>query len=74
MINSKITLHLPRLGEVTANISHVDGHMRIELLAGKESTLALLKQQSPKLAESLEASGQTLSHLAVQMHEPHAQP
>lgn len=71
-INSKITLHLPRLGEVTANISHVNGHMRIELLAGKESTLALLKQQSPKLVESLETSGQTLGHLTVQMHEPHA--
>lgn len=68
MITSKITLHLPRLGEVTASISHVNGHMRIELLAGKESTLALLKQKSPKLTESLKAAGQTLDHLTVQAH------
>lgn len=74
MINSRITLHLPRLGEVTANISHVNGHMRIELLAYKGSTLALLKQQSQKLVESLEASGQTLDHLTVQAHEHPAQP
>ncbi len=74
MINSRITLHLPRLGEVTANISHVNGHMRIELLADKGSTLVLLKQQSPKLVESLEASGQTLDHLTVQAHEHPAQP
>ena len=74
MINSRITLHLPRLGEVTANISQVNGHMRIELLADKGSTLALLKQQSQKLVESLEASGQTLDHLTVQAHEHPAQP
>ncbi len=74
MINSRITLHFPRLGEVTASISHVNGHMRIELLADKGSTLALLKQQSQKLVESLEASGQTLDHLTVQAHEHPAQP
>jgi len=74
MITSKITLHFPRLGEVTASISHVNGHMRIELLADRKSTLALLEQQSPKLVESLKASGQILDHLTVQAHALPAQP
>jgi len=74
MITSKITLHLPRLGEVTARISHVNGHMRIELLADRKSTLALLEQQSPKLVGSLKAAGQTLDHLTVNFHERPAQP
>lgn len=68
MISSKITLDLPRLGKVTASISHVNGHMRIELLAARESTLALLKQNSPKLSESLKAAGQSLDQLTVQAH------
>jgi hypothetical protein len=72
-MDSRITLHLPRLGEVTANISYDHGRMRIELLAGKESTLMMLKQEGAKLVESIKASGQTLDQLSMKTHEPPAQ-
>lgn len=68
MIVSRITLHLPQLGEVSANISHIDGRMRIELHADSESTLSLLKRESARLAERLQAAGQSLDHLSVQAH------
>jgi hypothetical protein len=72
-MDSRITLHLPRLGEVTANISYDNGRMRIELLAGKESTLVMLKQEDTKLVESMKAAGQPLDQLTMKSHEPPAQ-
>ncbi|MDP2248270.1 MAG: flagellar hook-length control protein FliK, partial [Nitrosomonadales bacterium] len=73
-MDSKITLHLPRLGEVTANISYDNGRMRIELIAGKESTLVVLKQEAAKLVESMKASGQNLDQLTMKPHDSPAQP
>lgn len=73
-MDSRITLHLPRLGEVTANISFDNGRMRIELVADKESTLVLLKQEGAKLAESLKAAGQTLDQLTMKPHDSAAEP
>lgn len=73
-MDSRITLHLPRLGEVTANISYDNGRMRIELVADKESTLVLLRQEGSKLAESLQAAGQTLDQLTMKPHDSAAQP
>ncbi|CAG1005028.1 hypothetical protein MTYP_03223 [Methylophilaceae bacterium] len=73
VINSRITLHLPRLGKVTAKIACANGHMRIELVADKESTQELLRQQGEKLVESLEASGLMLDYFTVAPHAVTAQ-
>ena len=73
-VDSHITLHLPRLGEVTAKLSISQGRMRIDILADKPLTEAMLKQQGQALIESLQAAGLSLEHFAIKHHEPNVQP
>lgn len=68
-IASDLTLHLPKLGKVTAKISLKDGRMRIAMLAEESPTLAALKAQSNNLANAIEKNGQILEGLTVAAHE-----
>jgi hypothetical protein len=68
-ISSELTLHLPRLGKVSAKISLVDGRMRINILADQAQTLETLNQQRPILAEAIGKNGQQLDALTVVQHE-----
>ncbi|MEQ1602936.1 MAG: flagellar hook-length control protein FliK [Methylophilaceae bacterium] len=73
-IDSKITLHLPNLGSVTARLNLQNGKMRIQIMADELATSTLLKDHSAALAQSLEASGQALDFLSVLHHEQATQP
>lgn len=73
-IDSKITLHLPNLGSVTARLNLQNGKMRIQIEADELATSTLLKDHRQTLANALEASGQSLDFLSVLHHEQTSQP
>lgn len=64
-IASDLTLHLPHLGKVTANISLRDGRMRIAFLAEQENALQLLKEKSTALSNAIESNGLRLESLTL---------
>jgi hypothetical protein len=64
-ITSQITLHLPQLGKVMANISILDGRLRVGMQVDNASTLQMLKQHAPSLSQALQSSGQQLEGLQV---------
>lgn len=68
-IDSSVTLHLPRLGPVTARLRYSAGQLHVELQARDADTRSLLKQESSRLTERLQATGQTLSRLTVDAHD-----
>jgi hypothetical protein len=65
-IVSDITLHLPRLGKVTAKISLKNGRMHIGMLAEENASLPLLKTKSKLLATAIESNGQVLAGLTIE--------
>jgi len=71
-IASKITLHLPSLGSVTAELNLQNGKMHIQFYAEDQVTVSTLKNQSPSLMNAIEKSGQSLDYLSVTHHEPSA--
>ena len=68
-IASDLTLHLPHLGKVTAKLSLVDGHMRINIQAEQAQTLEELKAKRQALAQALLGNGQQLDALTVSQAE-----
>jgi hypothetical protein len=64
-MQTDLTLDLPSLGKVKAQLRLVDGKIAIQLAAQNEQTTVLLNQQKNALAKSLEARGQTLDGLSV---------
>ncbi len=64
-IFSEMTLHLPHLGKVSANIRLVDGRMRVSVLTEQAETLAVLKEKRQSLAEAITQNGQQLDALTV---------
>jgi hypothetical protein len=68
-ISSDLTLHLPQLGKVSARISLIDGHMRINLQAEQLQTIDLMKKQRVNLAQAIGKNGQQLDVLTVVSHE-----
>lgn len=69
-IDSSITLHLPRLGRVTARLQQSGGQLHVALQAQDANTRSLLKQESSRLTERLQAGGQSLARLTVDAHDP----
>lgn len=67
-IHSQITLHLPQLGKVMANISIQDGRLRVGMQVEQANTLQTLKQHSSLLSHALQSSGQKLDSLLVTQH------
>lgn len=64
-MQTDLTLDLPVLGKVKAQLRLVNGKISIQLAAQQERTTALLDQQKNVLAHSLAAQGQTLEALSV---------
>ena len=64
-VSSDLTLHLPRLGKVTAKIHLRDGRMRIDFLTDQQASLQLLKMKSASLVSAIESSGQTIESLTL---------
>jgi hypothetical protein len=67
-IHSQLTLHLPRLGKIVAQLQLQHGNISLKIDAENNSAAAALKQQSRHLLENLENSGQPLSALSVTQH------
>lgn len=67
-IHSQLTLHLPRLGTIVAQLQLQHGNISLKIDAENNSAAAALKQQSRQLIENLENSGQPLSALSVTQH------
>lgn len=59
-IASDLTLHLPRLGKVTARVSIQSGRIRIGVLAKQKESLQLLKENSASLVDAIESNGPKL--------------
>lgn len=64
-IFSELTLHLPRLGKVSARITLVDGRVSINIQAEQMPTLETLKNQKHTLAEAIVKNGQQLDALTL---------
>jgi hypothetical protein len=69
-IASELSIDFPSLGKVSAKLSIVDGHMRINLVGDKAQTLQIMQKQKHQLAEALTKNGQQLDALTVSRHEP----
>ena len=67
-ITSQITLHLPQLGKVMANISIQDGRLRVGMQVDNANSLQTLKLHAPSLSQALQSSGQQLEGLQVTQH------
>jgi hypothetical protein len=67
-IHSQLTLHLPRLGKIVAQLQMQHGNISLKIDAENSSAAAALKQQSRQLIENLENSGQPLNALSVTQH------
>lgn len=68
-ISSEMTLHLPRLGKVTAKLQLLGGHLRISILADQAQSLDVLKWKRQSLAEALVRNGQQLDSLTVTKYD-----
>ncbi|MGB7815723.1 MAG: flagellar hook-length control protein FliK [Methylotenera sp.] len=68
-IASEMTLHLPRLGKVTARLSIIDGRMRVGISAEQTQTIDALESQKLSLAKAIEKNGQQLDRLTITHHE-----
>ena len=68
-ITSKITLHLPNLGKVTAKLNLADGRMRINIFAEQVATMDTLKVESGNLSQAMTLNGLKLDALTVSRDE-----
>jgi len=68
-VSSEITLHMPRLGKVSARITVINEQVRINLSAADVATVSKMKAQSLYLSNALERAGQKLDALTVTADE-----
>ena len=64
-VDSQITLHLPKLGKVSAQLSILSGRMHIKILAEEATTISKLKAQSKNLLDAMQRNGQVLETFSV---------
>ena len=64
-VSSDLTLHLPRLGKVSAKIRIQNGRMQIGISVGEQAALALMKANKPALINAITRHGQALERLTV---------
>lgn len=62
---TELKIDFPHLGEVTAKLSLVNGHLRIHVESEQAETFALLQQQKAKLAQAMQQNHQALDALTV---------
>jgi flagellar hook-length control protein FliK len=68
-IASDLTLHLPRLGKVSAKISIRNGRMQVGISAEEHASLALMNANKPSLVSAITRHGHALERLTVATHE-----
>lgn len=68
-IKSKISLQLPKLGNISAEIHLHQGKMRIQLSTNDQETSNTLKANTTTLIEALESSGQKLQQINVSHYD-----
>jgi len=64
-IASEITLHLPRLGKVTAKLNVWGEHVNVQIVAEHTQTAMALKTQAGELSTAFELSGQSVEGLTI---------
>lgn len=69
-IHSSLSLDLPNLGRVTANLQMHEGRLRIQIEADEAEAAGQLRNEARALAEALQKHGQQLESLLVKQHEP----
>ncbi len=62
---TRLSLNLPRLGEVIVNIALENGDIRVNIHAKDESTLSLLRSDRQPLSDSMQAAGLNVIGLEV---------
>ena len=68
-IASDLTLHLPRLGKVSAKVSIKNGRMQIGILADDKASLALLSANQSSLSSAIARHGQQIERLTVRSND-----
>lgn len=68
-IHSKISLQLPKLGNISAELHLHHGKMRIQLITDDLKTSGTLKANTTTLIEAIESTGQSLQQLTVAHHD-----
>ncbi|PKO46947.1 MAG: flagellar hook-length control protein FliK [Betaproteobacteria bacterium HGW-Betaproteobacteria-22] len=66
---SELTLHLPRLGKVSAKLRVVDTHVTVELQAKEAQTFNKMQQSSAVLKQAIADSGLALDMFRIAQHE-----
>lgn len=64
-VSSDLTLHLPRLGKVSAKIRIKDGRMQVGISTEEQAALALMNANKPALVNAIIRHGQALERLTV---------
>lgn len=66
---TRLSLQLPRMGGVTANIALAGDGVRIDFSVDQTDSAALLKREQTRLAQSLAAAGLSLTGVTVNQNE-----
>lgn len=66
--NTRLHIDFPTLGGVTANLSLSSAGIKVDFSVVDESSVSMMKQETPSLLQSLEASGLKVMSLSVAHH------
>ena len=68
-LQSDLTLHLPRLGDVKVNIAMVNGRFSVRILPSEAQALKTMQGSRSQLAMSLQSAGLKLDALQIARDE-----
>jgi hypothetical protein len=68
---SELTVDLPHLGKVSAKITMLDGHVRLQLTAEHAGTLQKMQHEKHRLSDALTQHGQVIDTLAILLQSKH---
>lgn len=72
-LQSDLTLHLPQLGDVTVNITMVNGRFTVRVQPADSQTLKIMQSSRSQLAMSLQSAGLKLDSLQIARDEAEQQ-
>jgi hypothetical protein len=68
-LQSDLTLHLPRLGDVTVNIAMINGRFSVRIQPAEAASLKAMQTSRSQLAMSLQSAGLKLDSLQIAREE-----
>lgn len=68
-LQSDLTLHLPRLGDVTVNIAMVNGRFSVRIQSAEATSLKTMQTSRSQLAMNLQSAGLKLDSLQIAREE-----